>query len=120
MTTPNLFDEPIVDMSQSPTLAPRSTPTIEPNRSVPSAAVPRVTLQARRILAFLQQGRAEVQDLAAIAKQYNARIYELRKAGYVIENVEQNQATGESWYELISEPRSIGDGVFIVSKPQQN
>lgn len=121
MTTPNLFDEPIVDMTQGPTLAPkRAEPTIEPNRSVPAAAAPRVTRQARAILACLRQGRAEVRDLAAIAKQYNARIYELRKAGYRIENVDQNQATGESWYELKSEPVAVGDGVFVVSPQQQN
>lgn len=121
MTAPNLFDEPIVDITQSPTLAPkRAEPTIEPNRSVSASAAPRVTHQARAILAFLRNGRAEVKDLATIAKQYNARIFELRHAGYVIENVEQNHATGESWYELKSEPVAVGDGVFIVSQQQQN
>jgi len=107
-TIGNLFSEPTVDMTQPPTLAPRRhtpAPTIAPNRSVPEAAKPRITRQAREVLRLLESHeRVSVQELAALAKQYNARIKELRDAGYVITNIHQNKATGESWYELRSRP----------------
>lgn len=113
-----LFDTPPIDMNASPTLAPKgfaqSTPTIRPNSSVPAAAVPRVSRQARAVLALLRIGRTSVTDLKTVASQYNARIYELRQAGYVITNDEVDQITGESWYSLRSEPKAIADGVFVV------
>lgn len=105
----DLFSGPAVDISKSPTLEPKrhtvAALAIEPNRSVPTAAVPRITRQAREILHLLEsKSRVSVEELSALAKQYNARIKELRDAGYVITNVHQNKATGESWYELRSTP----------------
>ena len=78
--------------------------TIRANVTVHHAAKPRVERQATRILQRLRQGRMSNMELKAIACQYTARIWELRRAGYVIENVQINHRTGESWYELKQEP----------------
>jgi hypothetical protein len=43
-------------------------------------------------------------EIAALAQQYNARVYELRRSGFCIENKsETNEGTGErhSWFRLI-------------------
>lgn len=79
-------------------------PPIVPNVSVPAAARPRVTRQAQRILARLAQGPVSVTELRTLACQYNARIFELRRAGYRIANVSVNHVTGQSWYALEATP----------------
>ena len=43
-------------------------------------------------------------EIASLAQQYGARVYELRRAGFVIENrTETDEATGErhSWFRLV-------------------
>lgn len=100
-----------IDWTRDVNAAP---PKARANRSVPKAARPRVESQAARVLALLRGGRTSVSELKAVASQYNARIHELRAAGYRIENVAQNKTTGESWYELRAEPTAVADGVFVV------
>ncbi len=74
---------------------------IAPNVSVEEADASRLMTQAEKILARLQRGdKVPTGELAAIARQYNARIFELRKAGYSIELVDRNYDTGETWYQL--------------------
>lgn len=102
-----------IDWTKDANDAPR-LPRARANRSVPKAARPRVETQADRVLRRLRMGRVSVSELKAIASQYNARIYELRKAGYTIENVEVDHVTGESWYELRAEPKAVADGVYVV------
>lgn len=109
-----LFGEPTVDMSKGPTLDAARQVQTEANPSLPPEGASRAAGQRRQILDALRRGRVNVAELKAIACQYNARIYELRHAGYVITNVEQNKTTGESWYELRSSPKHVGDGVFHV------
>lgn len=98
---PTLYDPPppvVVNIQASPTLAPRVTPVIWPQ--APPAAAPRVSRQATQILKRLRAGRVSVTELATMACQYNARIFELLRAGYPVVNVEHDLASGESWYEL--------------------
>lgn len=119
MTQQGFFDAPTpIDIHQSPTLEPRSARHVrtESNPSMPRQGRGRAAGQRRQILDALRRGRAEVHELKGIASQYNARIYELRKAGYDIENVEHNKTTGESWYELKSSPQHVGDGVFHITE----
>lgn len=71
------------------------------NVTVPAAAVPRVTRQAREILARLRQGRATNSDLNGIAFRYSARIHELRKAGHDIRIVDRNDESGLTVYALV-------------------
>ena len=43
-------------------------------------------------------------EIASLAQQYGARVYELRRGGFVIENkTETDEATGErrSWFRLV-------------------
>lgn len=110
MATRDLFSDPPIDMTQ-PAVGSRQVQT-EANPSLPAEEHSRAANQRRQILDALHRGRVNVVELSAIACQYNARIYELRKAGYVIENVDRNHTTGESWYELRSSPTHVGDGVF--------
>ena len=70
------------------------------NPSVPEEARPRLSKQCQKVLERLQQGRASNRDLSAIAMQYNARIYELRHAGYVVECVDEDKKTGMAFFEL--------------------
>jgi hypothetical protein len=44
--------------------------------------------QKQRILTRLQAGPASAAELVTIAVQYNARIYELRNEGYVVDLVD--------------------------------
>ncbi len=58
-------------------------PAIVVNRSVTNPAERRrLTRQAEQVLDRLRQGPATAKDLVEIACQYNARIHDLRRAGY--------------------------------------
>jgi hypothetical protein len=74
--------------------------TVEVNRIVPAAAVPRVSRQCREILDRLRSGRATNAELAHIALKYTGRISELRQAGHDVRNVEHDHASGLAWYAL--------------------
>jgi hypothetical protein len=46
-------------------------------------------------------------EIAALAQQYNARVYELRRSGFCIESKsETDEETGErnSWFRLVLQP----------------
>jgi hypothetical protein len=72
--------------------------------SVPSyrhpEELPRLTAQCIAVLERLQQGRASNHELCAIALKYNARISDLRAAGYIIVCIDRNRKTGIAYYEL--------------------
>jgi hypothetical protein len=58
-----------------------------------------------RALVDAQGDWVPLPQIAALAQQYNARVYELRRSGFCIENKsETNEATGErhSWFRLIN------------------
>jgi hypothetical protein len=85
-----LFDRPIPVYDPEPSFL----------RSEDKVVAPRLNRQCQTILARLQRGTMTTGELSAIACQYNARIYELRKAGYRVECIEQDRVTGLSVYEL--------------------
>lgn len=111
----DLFGPPVVDMSQRPTLeAPTPSPApVLTTSQAPAPAEGRAAGQRRQILDRLRRGRVNVTELREIACQYNARIFELREAGYDIPN-EQDRDTGESWYVLRSEPKALAPGAYVV------
>ena len=80
---------------------PEPEPVVRPNITVPPEAVRRVSRQALQILDRLREGPVGVTELRDIACQYNARIFELRRAGYRVVNTSHDKATGESWYQLL-------------------
>jgi hypothetical protein len=58
------------------------------------------------VLIDAQGGWVPSPQIAALAQQYNARIFELRRSGLAIENRTQtDDATGErrSWFRLVRE-----------------
>jgi hypothetical protein len=63
--------------------------------------------QRSRILGLLISARGgwvPLQEIAACACQYGARVYELRKRGFVIVNrTEERDGTRLSWFRLIQE-----------------
>lgn len=102
----DLFGPPTVDITQSPTLEPKRARAAKPNHTVDAVARSRVSNQCAQILALFQSGRRiEAGELTQIARQYNARIYELREAGHNIVNVKQDKKLGLSWYELLPAER---------------
>jgi hypothetical protein len=48
-------------------------------------------------------------EVTALASQYGARVLELRRMGYTIENKKKKQADGSihSWFSLIAEPEPV-------------
>lgn len=85
----NLFD---------PRAPSKSIPPSDP--SVPSAAKPRLSRQAREVLARLRLGPATNGELGAIASRFGARIGDLRKARCVITIFERDNKTGLNTYRL--------------------
>ena len=78
------------------------TPDMLPpyDASVERDAAPRLSRQNAAILQRLRQGPASNTQLAAIALKYTSRISDLRAAGYDVRLIEQDRATGLTWYEL--------------------
>jgi hypothetical protein len=85
---------------------------IEPNRTVAEADRPRLSRQAREILSLLRQGPIRTSELAAIGRQYNARLREvrdfLRPDGQTVDMIERDPGGNNryairpfhgSWYE---------------------
>ena len=60
----------------------------------------RLSRQCQTILERLERGPVTNTELVTIACQYNARILELRRAGYAILKTSQNHETGVSTYAL--------------------
>lgn len=79
-----------------------------PNRVQPSPAVAerkRLTRQAGLVLDRLREGPATNMELIPISTRFSARIFELRKAGCVIDTDCLDRAAGLSLYTLKSEPQ---------------
>lgn len=79
------------------------------NRTVPADEELRLNNQAQKILSWLRVGKMTNVQMANIAKQYNARVHEIRKAlephGFIVPLVEKGKdadgkPTGVNWYEL--------------------
>ncbi len=69
----------------------------------PNAArvdVERLTGQNRIIYDLLLTGPKTNMELAAVTPRYGARLYDLRKAGVVIETIESHDGTGLVRYRL--------------------
>ena len=65
------------------------------------------TQRAKILRVLVEANGCEVPlfKLSAIAAQYNARIFELRRMGYHIENrTETSDGTQHSWFRLLKEP----------------
>lgn len=90
----DLFDQPVVDMTQPA--------TIPVNHSVDPREQSRLSAQCARILERLQQGPASNYELAGIALKYTSRISDLREAGYQIDCVERDHETGKTMYRLVT------------------
>jgi hypothetical protein len=61
----------------------------------------RLTRQCAAMLDRLRHGRVSNAELAQVALKYTSRISDLRAAGYDVQCVKQDKATGLSWYELV-------------------
>lgn len=70
------------------------------NKTVDAREVKRLGKQQREILERLRSGPATSGDLARIGIRYSARIEELRKAGYRIQIVKADHASGLRTYVL--------------------
>lgn len=74
------------------------------NESVLSAEVDRLGGQAGKILKMLQAGAVTTSQMAAVARQYNARLSEVRRAihpmGLDVKLIQRNTGTGDNVYEL--------------------
>lgn len=68
--------------------------------SVPQEAQKRLRGQSAAILERLQRGRATNRELSAISLKYTSRISDIRQAGYVVNCVKHDHATGLAVYEL--------------------
>ena len=90
---------------------------ISPNKSVESKDKPRISKQCITILGLLRvQDVVTTDQLAEIALQYNARIYELRKAGFDIKLVRPGEG-GINGYKLIEAKRIENQGSLFESRP---
>lgn len=76
---------------------------IPPNRSVRSQDAPRLNRQAWAIYMMLQEGDVTTAEMASVACQYNARVYEIRAmlegTGTTVKLV-QRGANGNNTYGL--------------------
>jgi hypothetical protein len=80
---------------------------VEPNRTVPAAAVPRVSRQCSLILDRLRRGRATNAELAGIALKYTGRLSDTRAAGYDVRCVSHDHATGVAVYALFEDDAEV-------------
>jgi hypothetical protein len=80
------------------------------NREViqPLYVAPNAKNQRARILRLLIDGRGAwvpLPEIMACAAQYNARVLELRRLGFVIENkTERVNGVRHSWFRLVASP----------------
>lgn len=80
-----------------------------PNRPVPRGGPGSAKTQRARILRLLIDARGALvplPEIMACAAQYNARLFELRRSGFHIENRTERDDTGKvhSWYRLVNSP----------------
>lgn len=81
----------------------------QPTRVQQSAEVAerrRLTRQCALVLARLREGPATNMELIPISTRFSARIFELRKIGYVIDTDCIDRAAGLTNYTLKREPES--------------
>lgn len=84
-------------MSLDDTTIPPRDPNAHPDSH------PRLSRQAAEILTAFKAAplhRLDCAQLMAKAQRFGARLYDLRKAGYRIDLVEHDHATGRTVYEL--------------------
>lgn len=67
---------------------------------LPAEAKPRLSRQALAVLARLEAGPATNLELIPISTRFSARIYDLRRAGYVIDTDQGDKASGVTTYTL--------------------
>jgi len=80
----------------------------DPNHVQQSPAIAeaqRLTRQQASVVARLREGSATNMELIPISTRFSARIYDLRKLGYVIETSVIDRAKGLTLYTLKSEPQ---------------
>lgn len=70
----------------------------QPNTLDDPIQSPRLTRQQAAVLARLQQGPATNVELMPLSMRYSARIFELRKAGWIIETDYIDKAAGICQY----------------------
>jgi hypothetical protein len=94
--------EPVADLWDGPTKP--ATPTVTPpsayDPNLAKAALPRVSRQALKVLELLKLGPATNRELLSVAIRYGSRIHDLRKAGYRIEIIAKDEASGLTTYKL--------------------
>ena len=75
----------------------RNTPSAPTNAKTQRARILRLLIEAR--------GWVPLPELIACAAQYNARVLELRRLGFAIENkTERVNGERHSWFRLVSSP----------------
>jgi hypothetical protein len=78
----------------------------EPNQVAPVVAeAKRLTRQQIAVVAKLREGPATNMELIPISTRFSARIFDLRKLGYVIDTSVIDRAKGLTLYTLKSEPK---------------
>lgn len=77
---------------------PRSAALVDDR--LPDEAKPRLSRQALAVLARLEAGPATNIELIPISTRFSARIYDLRRAGYVIETDQLDRGKGITQYTL--------------------
>jgi hypothetical protein len=85
--------------------APRPIEPCDPN--VHPDARPRLSRQARQILDRLREEPATNVELSDITHRFGGRLYDLRKAGCVIEKTYQDHRSGLVIYALKHEPEGL-------------
>lgn len=72
----------------------------------------RLSRQCQAILTRLEVGRASNRELSQLALKYTGRISELREAGWNVQMVEEDRASGLNWYALVplttAVPQQVG------------
>ena len=86
----SLFDMKGEPVKESPPLV---------DKRLPKEMQPRLSKQAQAVLARLEQGPASNIELIPISTRFGARVYDLRKAGYIID-MDMDRAKGISIYTL--------------------
>ncbi len=74
----------------------------------------RLARQCQTILARLQQGTVTNRELAGIALNHTARISELRGAGYNVQVISRDRATGLATYALLPPAEPTQADLFEV------
>ena len=74
------------------------------------AEIKRLSRQNLEVLELLKRGPARTDELCRITHRFSARFYDLRQAGYVIECVSEDTATGLRVFALKESPAASAGG----------